>query len=113
MFFNMLSSFKENLRDMLEYNDMSIAELARQTNIPLRSMQNYLYARSSMPPADYACRIARVLHTTVEELVGEGGDVAQDAETQQMQRLFPRLSKADKQAVIQLLRSITHRSAVK
>lgn len=101
------NSFKENLRETLDFYGMTIKELAFQTNIPYRSIENYLNARSSMPPADYACRIARVLHTTVEELVGENSDVAQDAETQQMQRLFPRLSKADKQAVVQLLRSIT------
>ena len=61
--------FKENLRDFLDYKDITIKELSLLTGIPRRSIENYLNARSSMPPADYACKIAKALGTTVEYLV--------------------------------------------
>lgn len=62
-------SFKANLREMLDYRDMSVKELSFKTAIPKRTIENYLNARASIPPADYACRIARALNTTVEYLV--------------------------------------------
>lgn len=63
------STFKENLKEMLEYNDMTIKELAFFTGISHRSIENYLNSRESIPPADYACKIAKALNTTVEYLV--------------------------------------------
>ena len=66
---DMKTSFKENLRDLLDYNDMTVKELAFKTGISKRSIENYLGARSSIPPADYACKIAEALNTTVEYLV--------------------------------------------
>ena len=66
---DMGTSFKENLRDFLDYRGLTIKELAFQTGISKRSIENYLNARSSMPPADYACKIAKALGTTVEYLV--------------------------------------------
>lgn len=62
-------SFKENLKELLEYNDMTIKELAFYTGISHRSIENYLNSRESIPPADYACKIAKALNTTVEYLV--------------------------------------------
>lgn len=62
-------TFKENLKELLEYNDMTMKELAYLTGISHRSIENYLNSRESMPPADYACKIAKALNTTVEYLV--------------------------------------------
>ena len=62
-------TFKENLKELLEYNDMTMKELAYLTGISHRSIENYLNSRESIPPADYACKIAKTLNTTVEYLV--------------------------------------------
>lgn len=62
-------SFKENLRSAMDFQDMTIKELSFKTGISKRSLENYLNARSSIPPADYACKIAEALNTTVEILV--------------------------------------------
>lgn len=62
-------TFKENLKELLEYHDMTIKELAFYTGISHRSIENYLNSRESIPPADYACKIAKALDTTVEYLV--------------------------------------------
>lgn len=64
-------TFKDNLKDLLKYEDITIKELAFRSGISKRSIENYLNARASMPPADYACKIAKALHTTVEELMDE------------------------------------------
>ena len=63
------NSFKENLKDLLDYNDITIKELSSLSGVPKRSIENYLNARDSIPPADYACMIAKALGTSVEYLV--------------------------------------------
>lgn len=63
------NSFKENLKDLLDYNDITIKELSSLSGVPKRSIENYLNARASIPPADYACMIAKALGTSVEYLV--------------------------------------------
>ena len=63
------NSFKENLKDLLDYNDITIKELSSLSGVPKRSIENYLNARASIPPADYACMVAKALGTSVEYLV--------------------------------------------
>lgn len=63
------NTFKENLREELDFQDMTIKELSEKTGISKRSIDNYLSKRESIPPADYAVKIALVLGLTVEQLV--------------------------------------------
>ena len=103
------SNFKENLRSELDYQDITIKELSAMTNIPYRSIENYLSARESIPPADYAVQIARALKTTVEELVlGKGENEIQDKESalKKNARLFSKLPKADQLVFIRLMEGI-------
>ncbi|MBO7431143.1 MAG: helix-turn-helix transcriptional regulator [Spirochaetia bacterium] len=65
------SNFRKNLRDLLDYECISVKELAEMTKIPKRTLENYLGCRASMPPADYAHRIAKALHVTVEYLFSD------------------------------------------
>lgn len=65
------SNFRKNLRDLLDYECISVKELAEMTKIPKRTLENYLGSRASMPPADYAHRIAKALHVTVEYLFSD------------------------------------------
>ena len=62
-------SFGENLKGELEYKGMLVKELARVTGIPKQTIDKYLLANGSMPPADKAVAIARVLGVSVEYLV--------------------------------------------
>jgi transcriptional regulator with XRE-family HTH domain len=48
---------------------MEQKELAAQTGISLKTIENYLKQASSMPSADKAVRIARALGVSVEYLV--------------------------------------------
>ncbi len=103
------SNFKENLRSELDYQDITIKELSAMTNIPYRSIENYLSARESIPPADYAVQIARALKTTVEELVfgkSKTQTKKSESEAQKIQRLFSKLPKADQNFFIKLMEGV-------
>ena len=65
----MSNNFRENLKDELEYQNITIKELSLKTEISNRSIENYLSKRESIPPADYAVKIAKALGVTVEYLV--------------------------------------------
>ena len=67
----MEANFRKNLRDLLDYKCISVKELAEMTQIPKRTLENYLGSRASMPPADYAHKIAKALHVTVEYLFSD------------------------------------------
>lgn len=104
----MHSSFKENLRFELDYNDITIKELSSQTGIPYRTIENYLSARSSIPPADYAVNIARALNTSVEKLVlGENpNQPPKESKFQKGIRLFSKLSDSDQTTFIRLMEGL-------
>lgn len=105
------SSFRENLREELEFNGISIKELSVQADIPRRSIDNYLNSRASMPPADYACRIARVLNTTVERLVGEAvpPHSEKSGQSARVVALFEKIRPEDKKAILQLLSTLSQK----
>lgn len=62
-------NFRKRLRDEIEYRGIYIKELANEAQIPLRTLETYLGPRESIPSADIAVRIAKVLGVTVEYLV--------------------------------------------
>lgn len=103
----MASTFKENLKELLEYEDMTVKELAFKTGISKRSIENYLSARASMPPADYACKIASVLNTTVEALVYGSKTPVPSREDIKILELLRRISVADKSAFLHLMESVS------
>ena len=102
------SNFKENLRSELDYQDITIKELSALTGIPYRSIENYLSARESIPPADYAVQIAQALKTTVEELVlGKSKNKNQEEDNiKKSARLFSKLSETDQIYFIRLMEGI-------
>ena len=64
-----MPSFKENLRNELDFQGLTVKELAARTGIIKGTLDNYLGVRSSIPPADIAVRIAKALNVSVEYLV--------------------------------------------
>ena len=61
--------FKQTLRSELDFQDIKVKELALRTGISQRTLEGYLSARSSIPPADVAVKIAQALNVSVEYLV--------------------------------------------
>lgn len=64
-----MGSFRENLRDELDFQGLTVKELSAKTGIIKGSLDNYLGVRASIPPADVAVKIAQALNVTVEYLV--------------------------------------------
>ncbi|MDD7459653.1 MAG: helix-turn-helix transcriptional regulator [Treponema sp.] len=64
-----MNTFRENLRDELDFQGLTVKELSARTGIIKGSLDNYLGVRASIPPADVAVKIARALNVSVEYLV--------------------------------------------
>ena len=62
-------SFRENLREAIEFCGLEQKELAYKANISQRNLENYLRENASIPSADKAVKIAQALGVTVEYLV--------------------------------------------
>ena len=58
--------FKKNLRAELDYHDLTVKDLSFKTGIAKGTLDCYLGARASIPPADIATKIANALGVTVE-----------------------------------------------
>ena len=103
------TSFKENLRTLLDCKDITIKELAYLSDVPKRSIENYLNARASMPPADYACKIAKALGTSVEYLVNGEAEKknAFSSEAMQIARLYQKLPTSDKAVVERITKALS------
>lgn len=61
--------FRNTLRAELDYQDIKVKELSVRTGISSRTLEGYLSARGSIPPADVAFKIAQALNVSVEYLV--------------------------------------------
>lgn len=64
-----MGTFAEHLKEEMDYQGISRKELAFKADIKIRALDMYLGTQGSMPPADVAVRIAKVLNVTVEYLV--------------------------------------------
>jgi transcriptional regulator with XRE-family HTH domain len=99
-------SFKENLREALNFSGMEQKELAAQTGISLKTIENYLKQESSMPSADKAVRIAQALGVSVEYLVTGGENhreknhVPLSPELHRLIKSIKQLSKRDQRIVL-------------
>jgi len=102
-------SFRDNLREAIDFSGLEQKELAYKSNTKLRNIENYLRENASIPSADKAVRIAQVLGVTVEYLV-MGSDVPTkpsagfiqeiDNEAQQLIKLLRELPRAKQRIVI-------------
>ena len=64
-------SFRDNLRETLEFTGMEQKELAAKTGISLKTIENYVKKDSSIPSADKAVLIAKALGVSVEYLISD------------------------------------------
>ena len=62
-------SFKENLKSYLNYKGIMVKELAIESGVNRRTLDNYLREKESQPTAENAVKIANALGVTVEFLV--------------------------------------------
>ena len=62
-------TFRERLREQIEFRGLLDKEVAAQAGISKRSMDSYVGSESCMPSAEVAVKIAKVLGVSVEYLV--------------------------------------------
>ena len=62
-------NFRENLRNELNFQDITVKELSARTGIPIATLDCYLGARATVPSVDTAVKIAQALRVSVEYLV--------------------------------------------
>ena len=100
--------FRENLRETIDFCGIEQKELAHKSDISLRSIENYLSDNASIPSADKAVQIAKVLGVSVEYLV-TGTEIQTkssvplsgiDNEIQQLLKSLKILSKTKQRTVI-------------
>ena len=75
-------SFRENLRDELNYKDVRIKELSEKTKISIGTLNHYLAEKSTEPTAENAVKIAKALGVTVEYLVTGKNPSSQNSKLQ-------------------------------
>ena len=100
------SVFRDTLRSELDFQDIKVKELAVRTGISQRTLEGYLGARGSIPPADVAVKIAQVLNVSVEYLVtGDSGQNAKNKDTagSYLSDAISRLSMGKKHLLKELL----------
>jgi len=102
-------SFRDNLREAIDFCGLEQKELAHKANISLRNIENYLRDNASIPSVDKAVQISKVLGVTVEYLVTgkESNNKSSvpylngiDIEIQQLLKSLKNLSKAKQRIVI-------------
>lgn len=108
----MAPDFKKNLRDELDYLDLTVKELSLKTNIPKGTLDCYLGPRASMPPADAAVKIARALGVSVEHLViGQESEhekiiLSYGSKTRLLLQIVEDFDENDKEAILDFARVI-------
>ena len=61
--------FRENLKDELAYQDITVKELSSRTGISKHTIDHYLTKNESQPQAELAVKIALALNVSVEYLI--------------------------------------------
>ena len=105
------SNFRKILRDELDYQDLTVKDLAEKSTVPKGAIDSYLGKQASMPPADTAVKIASALGVTVEYLVN-GEDSNQKVPTgfisnpkkRSLLRIFDELQPNDQKFVLEFVK---------
>jgi transcriptional regulator with XRE-family HTH domain len=65
-------NFRENLRNELNFQGITVKELSARTGIPIATLDCYIGTRATVPSVDAAVKIAQALQVSVEYLaIGE------------------------------------------
>ena len=83
-----MSPFWKNVNDELQFQGMSIKTLASLTGIPYTTITNGKNRPDSMPAADVALKISRVLNKPLERLLGEKASPKKTDKNEQKLHLY-------------------------
>lgn len=114
--------FRENLKTELLFNGLLVKELAAKSGVNKKSLDKYLSENASMPSAEAAVKIARILGVSVEYLVtGEishkfGADghktrflASMDTKTYEIAQVVQSLDDNDREVILTVSRALKKR----
>jgi transcriptional regulator with XRE-family HTH domain len=111
----MESNFRKNLRDELDYQDLTVKELAAKTGLAKGALDCYLGKQASIPPATAAVKIAMALSVSVEYLViGQKPRPPSDSKIRSILQILKELDEGDQDilfGIAQVLKK--HSSGIK
>jgi transcriptional regulator with XRE-family HTH domain len=104
-------TFRKTLRDELDFQGLTVKELAQKSAVAKGALDSYLGKQASIPPADTAVRIAAALGVTVEYLVN-GQDSSREKTTpffsnprkRSVLRIFDELLPEDQQLTLDFVK---------
>jgi transcriptional regulator with XRE-family HTH domain len=104
-------TFRKALRDELDFQGLTVKELAAKSAVAKGALDSYLGKQASIPPADTAVRVADALGVTVEYLINghsrDPGKTAQfipNPKKRSVMRLFDELLPEDQQLTLDFVR---------
>jgi len=104
-------SFRDNLREALDFSSIEQKELAAKTGISLKTIENYVKKDSSIPSADKAFLIAQALGVTVEYLItgkkSKKADLpAVHPQNKEALEIIPKLNKYNSEVITSLAKTL-------
>lgn len=103
-------NFRDNLKNELHYQGVTVKELSARTGIPVATLDCYLGTRSTVPSVYSAIKIAHALQITVEQLVDgkklntEKSPNKSNRENQEIIRWVERLHPEQSGAILKLIK---------
>jgi len=107
----MEKNFRQILREELDYQGLTVKELAAKAEVAKGAIDSYLGKQASMPPADTAAKIANALGVTVEYLLN-GHDEKKETvmpifsspKKRSLLRIFDELSSEDQKLALDFVK---------
>lgn len=104
-------SFAENLRNLLDFKDIEIKELAAGTGISKHTIDNYLSGQKSLPNVENGVKIAKFLGTSVEFLVdGHDNNCEKEFSSDAFMKNVRKLKQSDFYSIAHLVNSLANPS---
>ena len=103
-------TFRERLREQIEYCGLLDKEVAARAGITKRAIDSYVGSEACMPSAEVAVRLAKVLGVSVEYLVtgceDEKPDTKSNDNAANLMKHFSKLSNRDQSLLVSFAESM-------
>ena len=103
-------SFREQLREQIEYCGLLDKEVAARAGITKRAIDSYVGSEACMPSAEVAVRLAKVLGVSVEYLVTGNDDEKLTSKpndnTKNLLKHFSKLSNHDQSLLVSFVENM-------
>lgn len=93
-------SFKERLREEIEYKGLQIKEVSALAGVNNNTFLSYVDARGSLPNVEIGVKIAKALGVSVEYLVtGENSELSGKSKYTDIQEILSDLEQMDRDRI--------------